>query len=57
MTPPHFLQRHLSFSFSTKARRPCSRMNWRFSIMLIEYFVLYRLSNCFSLLQGYLGHS
>ena len=51
------MQCHRSFSFSIKALKPISLILSRFSIMLIVYFVLYRLSNCFNRLQGYFSHS
>jgi hypothetical protein len=55
--PPHSVQRHLSCSFFKNSSIPNSLMNLRFSIMLIWYFVLYRLSNAFNLLQGNFSHS
>lgn len=57
MVPPHFKQRHRSFSLSTKAIRPMSLIHLRLSIILIEYFVLYLLSSCLNRLQGYSSHS
>ena len=43
---------HRAFSLRTNCLIPTSRIWTRFSIMLMPYFVRYRLSNCFSLAQG-----
>jgi len=52
---PHSGHAHLFFSFSTKRLIPKLLRALRFSIMLMPYLVLYRLSKCSSLAQGKLS--
>jgi hypothetical protein len=52
MVPPQAGQVHLSFSFLRKALMPEFPIVSRFSIMLVSYLVLYRLSRCFNASQG-----
>jgi len=49
---PHLGHDHFTFSLSTKARSPSPAIALRFSIMLIPYFVRYRLSRCLRRSQG-----
>ena len=54
--PPHSGHAHLFFSFSMKCLMPRLLRALRFSIILMPYLVLYRLSKWFSLAQGKLSH-
>ncbi len=53
---PHSGHAHLFFSFSMKRLMPRLLTALRFSIMLMPYLVLYRLSKWSSLVQGKLSH-
>jgi hypothetical protein len=55
MICPHSGQVHLSFSLLMKCLMPNFLMISRFSIILMAYLVLYRLSKWFSLAQGKLS--
>jgi len=57
IVPPQLLQCHRSFSFFANCSKPMILILSRFSSMLILYFVRYRLSSCFSFVQGYFGQS
>ncbi len=54
--PPQLRHVHFCFSCFRKCLIPDSFMVSRFLIMLMPYFVRYRLSSCFSRLQGNLSH-
>ena len=54
---PHTSQVHRVCSFSRNLSIPFALMKWRLSIMLMLYFVRYRLSSCFNLEQGNLSQS